>query len=79
MILLMLNIRRRGILNSILLEDVPFVISTFVVLVDLEDIFSTSRLVLDYFSYSVIKIVIRMISLISVTMLYIQSLIAVIV
>jgi len=52
----MLNIRRRGIPNSILLEDVPFVISAFIVLVDLEDIFSTSWLVLDYFSHSVIEL-----------------------
>jgi len=33
-----------------------FVISVFVVLFDLEDIFSTSWMVLDYYSYSVIEI-----------------------
>jgi len=37
-----------------------FVISTFVVLVDLEDIFSTAKFVLDYFSYRVMVEVISL-------------------
>ena len=69
-----LIIRHRVILDSILLEDIPFFICdfTFFVLVGHEDIFNTSWLGLGYFSYSIIeRVVLRVISLISV-IIYIQ-------
>ena len=58
-----------------------FVNLVFVVLVGLEDISCASSLVIDYLSYSVIenRVIKGVISLISVAILYIQSLIAVIV